>query len=200
MPTDNMIITESVFIAGDTHHKILSLQKDEVGYELKSIKGDHIFSKHSEGMHLDAFTQQSGEGTSKKVLLSVRKPSFTVLFEDSPTIFWQNHPFEEKRQFGAEGEVIKYLKNGFIIILYPNGNSSQYQFGEWKHIRNNKRIEAGKDIEMKMINRTDGDKKITVREDETTFVEFASGDLFVLFRDGTKYIHFKATNTIEVLN
>jgi hypothetical protein len=38
MPTDNLIITESTLIAGDSQHKIINMQKDDTLYELKSIK------------------------------------------------------------------------------------------------------------------------------------------------------------------
>lgn len=39
MPTDNLIITESILVAGDAQNKIINMQKDATLYELKSIKG-----------------------------------------------------------------------------------------------------------------------------------------------------------------
>lgn len=39
MPTDNLIITESILVAGDAQNKIINMQKDDTLYELKSIKG-----------------------------------------------------------------------------------------------------------------------------------------------------------------
>lgn len=53
---------------------------------------------------------------------------------------------------------------------------------------------------MRVVARTDGDKKIAVREDETTFVDFSNGDHLVVFRDGTKFMHFASNKTIEILN
>ena len=80
-------------------------------------------------MQFDAFASQNSEANTNNIHLSIRKDDFTVLFEESPTIFWKNHPLEEKRHFGAQAEVIKYQKNGSIHVLYPNGNSSFYHFG-----------------------------------------------------------------------
>ena len=47
MPTDNMIITESVYVTGDSEQKFFSLQKDEIGYELKPVNGGFAFSKQA---------------------------------------------------------------------------------------------------------------------------------------------------------
>jgi hypothetical protein len=39
MPTDNLIITESIYVVGDSQSKILNMEKDGAFYELKSVKG-----------------------------------------------------------------------------------------------------------------------------------------------------------------
>jgi hypothetical protein len=57
MPTDNVIITESIFVTGDSQHKILNLQKDETFYELKALKNQNIFSKETAEFHFDAIAQ-----------------------------------------------------------------------------------------------------------------------------------------------
>ena len=49
---------------------------------------------------------------------------------------------------------------------------------------------------MKIIRKTEGDKKIAVRQDETVFVDFPNGDQLIFYKDGTTFTHISSTNTI----
>lgn len=80
MPTDNMIITESVYVTGDSERKFFSLQKDEIAYELKPADGGFVFSKQTEGLQFDAFASHNNESNTHNIHLSIRKDNFTVLF------------------------------------------------------------------------------------------------------------------------
>ncbi len=57
-------------------------------------------------------------------IICVREKTFTVCLEETPTIYWKNNDLQLRRYFGSHGEVVKYLKNGMINILNPNGDYS----------------------------------------------------------------------------
>lgn len=73
MPTDNMIITESVYVTGDSEQRFFSMQKDEIEYELKPANGGFFFSKLAEGLQFDAFASHNPEVNTHNIHLSIRK-------------------------------------------------------------------------------------------------------------------------------
>ncbi len=56
-----------------------------------------------------------------------------------------------KRYFGSNGEVIKYLKNGIVNILYPNGDYSELKEGVWTTIKDNTKTVDQSSTQMRLV-------------------------------------------------
>jgi hypothetical protein len=58
MPTDNTVISESLFTCGDTENRLITLSKGKVQYGLHEIQGgDHLFWKKYTDMKTSIYTK-----------------------------------------------------------------------------------------------------------------------------------------------
>jgi hypothetical protein len=60
MPTDNTVISESVYCCGDTENRLISLSKDNVQYGLQEIsEGNHLLWKYCQDLKTMVYTRSS---------------------------------------------------------------------------------------------------------------------------------------------
>lgn len=108
-----------------------------------------------------------------------------------------NHEEELKRIITGSGSVIKYMKDGSILMLYANGNTQvQLRNGTWittnnKGLRKAKRIRDGVQWALDPIpcaTKTDPEtgSQVYIRDDQTMVIRYKDGSQYTQHRDGTK--------------
>ena len=118
-------------------------------------------------------------------------------------------PKELARLITGLGSVIRYLENGNIEILHPDGNTALFrrQTNSWL-ITNNKgkrrlrHVESGREEDFSSIpcaHKTDPESlaKVMIREDNVISIAYADSSVLTLHADGTKIYRTQSSTVVE---
>lgn len=100
-----------------------------------------------------------------------------------------NHECETKRTITGQGSVIKYMKDGSIVILYANGNTSiQTRNDTWittnnKGLRKARRMKDGAEWALESIpcairKDPDSGSLIYIRDDQMMVIKYQDGSQY----------------------